>query len=117
MDTQLQEIGARLKKARLARHMTQAQLAEAAGISVSFLSNIEMGRQAMNVKILTAILNALNVSADWLLNTETDSSSHAVAEEIERELSSCTPKEREAILQLVQIMKKSIASLKLSMDD
>lgn len=49
MDQQLQEIGARLKQARLAKNMTQPQLAEAADISVSFLSNLENGRQAMNI--------------------------------------------------------------------
>ena len=68
MDHQLQEIGARLKQARLSRHMTQNQLAEAAEISVSFLSNLENGRQAMNICTLITLLDILNVSADWLLN-------------------------------------------------
>ena len=40
-----------------------------------------------------------------------------IAEEIESELTSCTPKEREAILQLVQLMKKSLQSLKESCDE
>ncbi len=112
MDQQLQEIGARLKQARLARNLTQPQLAEAADISVSFLSNLENGRQAMNIKTLTALLDILNVSADWLLNNGTDSANHAAALEIEKELASCTPKERETILRLVLLMKESIGSLK-----
>ena len=45
MDAELVKIGARVKQARLAKHMTQMQLAEAANISMSFLSNIENGRQ------------------------------------------------------------------------
>ena len=52
MDQQLKEIGARLKQARLEKKMSQPQLAEAANISNSFLSNIETGRQAMNIKTL-----------------------------------------------------------------
>ena len=112
MDQQLQEIGARLKKARLAKNMTQLQLAEAAGISVSFLSHLENGTQAMNIKILVSLLNHLGISADWLLNNETDSANHAAALEIEKELSSCSPQEREAILQLILVMKKSIRDLK-----
>ena len=112
MDQQLQEIGARLKQARLAKNLTQPQLAEAADISVSFLSNLENGRQAMNIKTLTALLDILNVSADWLLNNGTDSANHAAALEIEKELASCTPKERETILRLVLLMKESIGSLK-----
>ncbi len=97
MDIQLQEIGKRVKQARLTQRMTQIQLAEAAGISPSFLSNLEMGRQSMNIRALVSISNVLNVSTDWLLNNNTDSASHAVAVEIEKELSSCTPSEREAM--------------------
>ena len=111
METELQQIGARVKKARLAKHMTQQQLAEAADISISFLSNIEHGRQSMNLRALIAISDALNVSADSLIREVPRTASH-IAEEIEKELSSCSPKEREAILQLVQLMKKSLSSMK-----
>ena len=111
MDHQLQEIGARLKQARLSRHMTQNQLAEAAEISVSFLSNLENGRQAMNICTLITLLDILNISADWLLNNSTDSANHAAALEIEKELGSCTPKQRESILRLVHLMKDSISSM------
>lgn len=112
MDQQLQEIGARLKQARLAKSMTQNQLAEAAGISVSFLSYLENGRQVMNIQTLISLLDVLNVSADWLLGNGTDSANHAAALEIEKELASCTPKERETILRLVLLMKDSIGRLK-----
>lgn len=115
MDTELQQIGSRVKQARLERHMTQQQLAEAADISVSFLSNIENGRQSMNLRALIAISDALEVSADRLIRDIPRTA--GIAEEIERELSSCTPKERETILQLVQLMKKSITVLKDSPDE
>lgn len=112
MDQQLKEIGARLRQARLAKNLSQPQLAEAADISVSYLSNLENGRQAMNIKIMASLLDILNVSADWLLGNCTDSANHAAALEIEKELSSCTPKERETILRLVLLMKEAIGSLK-----
>ena len=95
MDQQLQEIGARLKQARLAKKLTQNQLAEAAGISVSFLSYLENGHQAMNIQTLISLLDVLNVSADWLLGNGTDSANHG-----------------EAILRLVLVMKDSIGKLK-----
>lgn len=113
MDDELQKIGSRVKQARLAKHMTQQQLAEAAGISISFLSNIENGRQSMNLRALIAISDALSVSADQLIR-DNFSSATRITEEIEHELASCTPKEREAILQLVQLMKQSLSSLKSS---
>lgn len=117
MDQQLQEIGARLKQARLAKKMSQPQLAEAADISISFLSNLETGRQAMNIKTLSKLLDILNVSADWLIGNSTDSANHAAALEIEKELASCTPKERDAILRLVLLMKEAIGSLKPEQDE
>ena len=112
MDHQLQEIGARLKQARMEKNLSQPQLAEKADISVSFLSNLENGRQVMNIKTLISLTDTLNISADWLLGNSTDSANHAAALEIEKELSSCTPKEREAILRLVLLMKDAIGSLK-----
>ena len=48
MDEILQQIGERVREARLAKHMSQMELAEAIGMSVSFISNIEVGKQAMN---------------------------------------------------------------------
>ncbi len=111
MNNDLLKIGSRVKQARRAKHMTQQQLAEAAGISLSYVSNIENGRQSMHVLTLTALCDALDISADQLIRDIPESASH-IAQEIERELSSCTQKEREAILQLVQSMKQSITTLK-----
>ena len=111
MDTVLLGIGERVRKARLSKHLTQQQLAEAVGISVSFLSNIENGRQSMNLRTLIDITNALDVSADSLIRDVPGSVSQ-IAEEIVRELASCSQKEREAILQLVQVMKKTFSGLR-----
>ena len=117
MDILLQEIGNRVRKARKDRGMTQSQLAEAADMSPSFLSNIETGHQAMNIRSLIALSNVLHVSADWLLNTQTETAVRAEAKEIEKELSACTPREREAILQMVLLMKQTLAALQASRSD
>lgn len=61
---------------------------------------------------MASLLDILNVSADWLLGNSTDSANHAAALEIEKELSSCTPKERDTILRLILLMKETISSLK-----
>lgn len=111
MNNDLLKIGSRVKQARRAKHMTQQQLANAAGISLSYVSHIENGRQSMHVLTLIALCDALDVSADQLIRDVPESTSH-IAQEIERELSSCTQKEREAILQLVQSMKQSLSTLK-----
>jgi len=106
MDEELQKIGSRVKAARLAKHMTQMQLAEAADISVSFLSNIENGRQSMNLRALIAISDALGVSSDSLIR-DIPRDATRITEEIGVELASFTLKEREAMLQIVQLMKQT----------
>ena len=109
MDIDLKEIGRRVKKERNKKHMTQPQLAKAAGLSVSFLSNIESGRQSMNLRALIAITNVLDVSADSLIR-DIPGGACKTAQEIELELASCTPKEQEIFLQLVRFLKRLLVS-------
>ena len=55
MDDMLKGIGDRVRQARANKHMSQMDLAEAAGLSTSFISNVEMGRQGMNIRALISI--------------------------------------------------------------
>ena len=115
MDELLRDIGDRVRQARMAMHMSQNDLADATGLSVSFLSNIEMGKQSMNIRALLAISDVLGVSPNWILRNPSDID--VTIDEIAKELESCTPREREVILQLVQTMKESIHKLKIAGDE
>ena len=112
MDVQLSEIGKRVKHARQAKGMSQMELAEAVGISVSFLSNIEVGRQSMNIKTLIAISDTLDVSTDWILRNDTRAATSVTAEEIAKELDGCTLRERGLLLRQMQMMKESFVELR-----
>ena len=112
MDIQLSEIGKRIKQARQAKGLSQMELAEAVDISVSFLSNIEVGRQSMNIKTLIAISDALDVSTDWILRNDTQAATSVTAEEIARELDGCTLRERGVLLRQMQMMKESFKELR-----
>lgn len=46
--------------------MTQADLAEIVGVSVTYISSIERGLSFPRGEVLVGILNALNVSADFV---------------------------------------------------
>lgn len=48
-------IGSRIKQARLAKNMTQEDLAEQIDISVAFLSRVERGNSRINLKRLNQI--------------------------------------------------------------
>jgi len=49
------------------RGMTQQQLAEAAGISASYLSQIESGKRTGSAEVLAAIAKALRLTVDDLI--------------------------------------------------
>ena len=66
MDLQ-ERIGENVRRFRLARNMTQEQLAETVGISTSFCTNIERGKKRPGLRVLVNLAEALSVSVDALL--------------------------------------------------
>jgi transcriptional regulator with XRE-family HTH domain len=63
----LRVVGRRIRIHRLVREMTQDQLAEAAGISRSFLSLLEHGARGIDVVRLLRLAAALDVPLTELL--------------------------------------------------
>lgn len=63
-------LGARVKKLRLAKPLTQAQLAKAVGVTRASIANIEAGRQKLSVDRLCDLGHALGVTPDALLPRE-----------------------------------------------
>lgn len=70
----LENIGAKIKQARLRLKKTQQQVADECGISKSLLSKIENGQTSSAVATLSKISQSLNVSLSWVLDDrpETD---------------------------------------------
>lgn len=62
-----QALGKRVRKQRLLSEMTQENLAEAAGISCSFVGHIERGEKKASIETLIALCNAMKVSPNVLL--------------------------------------------------
>ena len=63
----LVSLGLRIRRQRKLLHMTQDQLAERSGISVSFLGHIERGTRKAGLETLVLLANALGMSTDILL--------------------------------------------------
>ena len=108
MDQVIKSIGERVRKARLAKHMSQAQLAEALNISPSHMSNIEMGKHAMNVATLYQICDLLDVSADWIVRSDTTEGRAYTADELRQIIDDCSPAEAEALLSVFQFAKERL---------
>jgi transcriptional regulator with XRE-family HTH domain len=61
-------VGERIREIREKRGMTQDKLAQAAGISKSFLSEVENDKSNLGAQILLRIANELGASMDYLLD-------------------------------------------------
>jgi transcriptional regulator with XRE-family HTH domain/Zn-dependent peptidase ImmA (M78 family) len=64
-------IGTKLAKNRTERGLTQESLAEAVGISTSYISLIENGQKKPSYSILIKLANYFDVSIDYFFGTET----------------------------------------------
>jgi transcriptional regulator with XRE-family HTH domain len=94
-----------IKAVRVARQMTQAQLAEYADISLSYLVNIESCNTWVSDKTLVNIAKALNVEVYELflpLNTEEAGKRGAASRLSPRELAKCADAKK-------KILKKAAA--------
>lgn len=112
MDHYVVELGKRIKKQRIALKLTQAQLAEKAGISAQYVSHIEKGDQQMSVAVFSRVCDALAISADKLLYNRSPESQRQLSEEVDLLLAVCSPAERNGIVHLVQEMKQVFKELK-----
>lgn len=63
----LQSIGKNLKLYRKQKHMTQDVVAERAGLSKNYISQIELGLKKPSVETLIKLANAIGVSSDLIL--------------------------------------------------
>ena len=58
-----------LKLARIKKNLTQKQLAELVGVSVSTINRIETGKQVLRVDMLNKLVNILEVPVNELLDS------------------------------------------------
>lgn len=63
-------VGERIKKRRIELGWTQDQLAQKAGISKSFLSELENAKRSVSANNLLDIARVLNLSLDYLMTGE-----------------------------------------------
>lgn len=67
MATVNQKFGAKLRKLRKARGLTQEKLAELAGIDYSYLNMIEAGKKNPTLNRIAKLARSLEVSLDELM--------------------------------------------------
>ena len=80
-------VGARIKAARKAKHMTQEKLAAVVDLSTPHMSALERGIKQPSLETLVIIANELDVSADYLLQDMVDRSALSASNELSELLS------------------------------
>ena len=87
-------LGSRLRQAREAKGYTRQALAAIADIGEVYLGEIERGLKMPSLNIFIKIIEALNVSSDYILRDELSSGQDYIYDEITVKLKSLTPKQR-----------------------
>lgn len=102
------EIGRRIRKYRKASGLSQDQLAEKIGISITHMSHIETGNTKLSLPVLVAVAEALEVRCDDLLYEHETSGRVKLIDELATELEGCDTNELKALTDILKSAKISI---------
>ncbi|MBQ8327968.1 MAG: helix-turn-helix transcriptional regulator [Lachnospiraceae bacterium] len=93
----LQNLGDKLKSARVNNNLSRNQVAELIGVSVSMIGHYETGERVPSVEILLKLASRYKVSIDYLLGNNTNSNSLS--------LDGLTYKQIQAVKQIVECFR------------
>lgn len=101
-------IGNKLLSIRKRSGLTQAEVAEAAGLSDRTYADIERGTVNMRIETILRICNVLHITPDEILTD--NRSPEAIQQDLLLErLSSCNPKDKETALRLLNVYLQSLS--------
>ena len=103
----LKEIGKRIHDARIAKKLSQEDLAYKANLATSSISDIECGKSKLYITTFIKIIEVLGVSADEILIADVPSIREKRKTEFEELLKGCNKAELESIIQVVKSLKQS----------
>lgn len=106
------EIGARIREARITRNMSQAELAEKANVSLSHVSDIELGKTDIRLQGFIRIIEALQISADEIIRASVPEVSRILSSEYYQVLADCTPEEIHALTAITKQLKETMRTHK-----
>lgn len=101
------QIGNKLHSIRKRMGLTQAEVAEAAGLADRTYADIERGSVNMRIETILRICDVLHITPDEIL-TEDSPSPASKQDELWERLNACSPKDKETALALLAIYLKSL---------
>ena len=99
-------IGSRVRDFRLDHGLTQEKLAEAAGLSVPYVSHIERGARKASISTLIKIASALDVTVDALLLGWQSNEVVPLDSDVKSLFGDCSPRERQTLLEITFAVKE-----------
>lgn len=101
------KIGQRIRKFRKANNLSQEQLAEMTGISITHLSHIETGNTKLSLPVFVNIAEALSVQTDELLY-DMPKSQTVTRNEILDILDTCSSRDLRILKDIIEVTKISL---------
>ena len=101
-------IGQRIRKIRKARQLSQEDLAEMVGISVTHMSHIENGSTKLSLPVLVDLAAALDVSVNELLAGQSSQCLSAGYEQVKELLNGCSEKQLRIITEVIKSTKAAL---------
>ena len=101
-------LGKKLRDARQSKGYTQQALAEIADIGNVYLGEIERGSKMPSLNIFVKLIEALDVSADYILRDELTSGKEYVYDEITQKLKNLTPKQRKTAADILDAYLRNL---------
>lgn len=108
MGLDYQAIGARVRRLRKAKGLSQQALAELSDQEPSNISHIERGATKLSLPTLVSLANALDVTADQLLCDSLPASRSVFQREAEHLLDDCSHWELQIITETIRALKDSL---------
>lgn len=103
----LNKIGNKLLAFRKRLGLTQAEVAEAAGLSDRTYADIERGTVNMRIETILRICDVLSITPDQIF-TQQQEVPTMQQEEIIKRLGSCTPKDKATALEILWVFLNSL---------
>ena len=100
--------GQRLRQIRQEKGYTLQRLAGKAGIGNVYLSEIERGLKMPSLNSFIRIVEALEVSADAVLQGELSSGKEYIYDEVTQKMHGLTPKQRKAAVDILDAYLKNL---------
>lgn len=102
------QIGKRIKEIREQNNLSQAELAEATNLSVSYISHLENAKRKASLESVLRIVNALGITVDELLAGVQLHNPTSYQTDIDLLMAECSEKEKRFVY---EIIKASIEAL------